>query len=342
MKILLGPEAEEIKPRLRSLRKPSINNWKEDLSLYNLGVLDRKSLYGGYRKHFDPVELRTTRLVRPSDISNVHPDLLVKDIDGSLFRDLEWGGWYRRLMAVRRQHNTRLNVGRDQLQRVQNFGDVGTGSLNGLLSTAAGSAPTGTTFTDTGATFPTATSGAGNAGLQSHFLFVNATTWTASVFGVVLSNSATVATVDQWYAIPVTGSAGTTPGATRPYFVSQYPSPMMWIALTTDTRTPLAADITRTSDGLWGSGASAGTATEQTANGLARAFQQVTFPTGGQAQAVHTWTYSTNGAITIGTVVWFNSLAGAGTIPFLETLLNATATVSASGDNVQVTWQVNY
>jgi hypothetical protein len=342
MKLLLGPEAEEIKPRLKSLREKTRLNWSEDLSLYRLGVLDGHSLISGYRRHFDPVELRTTRLVRPSDIQNVHPDLLVRNIDGSLFRDLEWDGWYRRTMAVRRQHNLRLNVGRDQLQRVQNFGDVGSGSLNGLLSTAAGSAPTATTFTDTGASFPTATSGAGNAGLQSHFILVNAGTWTSSVFGVILSNTATVITLDQWYAIPVTGSAGSTPAATRPYMISQYPSPMMWIALATDTTSPVATDVTRTSDGLWGGGASAGTATESTTNGLARAFQQVTFPSAGQAQAVHTWTYTGSSSVTLAKVIWFNSLAAAGTIPFLETLLNATATVAANGDSVQLTWQCNY
>src|SRR3979490_971739 len=133
MKILLGPEAEEIKPRLRSIRNKFSSDWTEDLSLYRKGVLDARSFWSGYRKSFDPVELRTTRLVRPSDIQNIHPDLLVKNIDGTLFRDLAWDGWYRRTMAVRRQHNLRLNVGRDQLQRVQNFGDVGSGSLNGLL-----------------------------------------------------------------------------------------------------------------------------------------------------------------------------------------------------------------
>jgi hypothetical protein len=342
MRLLLGPEAEEIKPRLRRFREFTPANWTEDLNLYNLKVLDKKSLYAGYRKHFDPVELRTTRLVRPSDIKNVHPNLRVKNPDGSLFRDLEWDGWYREITAVRRQHNLRLNVGRDQLQRVQNFGDVGSGSLNGLLSTAAGAAPTATTFTDTGATFPTAASGAGNTGLQSHFIFVNAATWTSSVFGVILSNTATVITIDQWYAIPLTGAAGTTPGATRPYFVSHYPSPMYWLALSTSVSAAAATDVTRTADGLWGDGTGGGTATEQTANGLARAFQQVTFPTAGQAQAVHTWTYTTTGAVTIGKVIWFNSLAAAGTIPFLETLLNATATVSASGDNIQITWQINY
>lgn len=342
MKVLLGPEAEEIKPRLRSLRERTRANWAEDLSLFNLGVLDRRSFVSGYRKHFDPVELRTTQLVRPSDIQNVHPDLLVKNFDGSLFRDLEWDGWYRRITAVRRQHNLRLTVGRDQLQRVQNFGDVGSGSLNGLLSTAAGSAPTSTTFTDTGATFPTAASGAGNSGLQAHWVLVNTATWTSSVLGVILSNTATVLTIDQWYAIPITGSAGSTPAATRPYMVSQYPSPMMWIALTTDTTAPAAGDVTRTADGLWGGGTSGGTATEQTANGLARAFQQVTFPSAGQAQAVHTWTYTGSSSVTVAKVVWFNSLAAAGTIPFLETLLNATATVTSNGDNIQVTWQVNY
>jgi hypothetical protein len=342
MRVLLGPEADEISPRLRRMRELTPKNWAEDVSLYNLGALDGKSFWEGYRKRFDPVEFRITRLLNPKDIQNVHPDLLVRNIDGSLFRDLEWDGWCRKILAVRRQHNLRLNVGRDQLQRVQNFGDVGSGSLNGLLSTAAGAAPTATTFTDTGAAFPTATSGAGNAGLQGHYLFVNAGTWTSSVFIVILSNTATVVTGDQWYAIPVTGSAGTTPGATRPYFVSQYPSPMMWIALSTSTTAAVATDVTRSSDGLWGDGSSSGTATEQTANGLARAFQQVTFPSAGQAQAVHTWTYTGSSSVTIGKVIWFNTLAAAGTIPFLETLLNATATVSANGDNIQVTWQVNY
>src|SRR5690348_10531990 len=145
MKVLLGPNAEEIKPRLRRMRELTPSNWAEDVKLYNLGILDGRSFWSGYRRHFDPVELRTTRLVRPSDISNVHPDRVVRNPDGSLFRDLEWDGWCRKITAIRRQHNLRLNVGRDQLQRVQNFGDVGTGSLNGLLSTATGT-PTATTF----------------------------------------------------------------------------------------------------------------------------------------------------------------------------------------------------
>lgn len=342
MKVLFGPVADEIKPRLRSMREFTPANWAEDLSLFRLGVLDAKSFWSGYRKYFDPVEVRTTRIVAPHQVQNVHPDRLVKNADGSLFRDLEWGGWYRKILSVRRQHNLRLNVGRDQLQRVQNFGDVGSGSLNGLLSTAAGAAPTSTTFTDTGAAFPTATSGAGNAGEQSHFIFVNTATWTSSVFGVIMSNTSTVLTVDQWYAVPVTGSAGSTPAATRPYLVSQYPSPMMWIGLSTSVAAAVATDVTRTSDGLWGDGTGGGTATEQTTNGLARAFQQVTFPSAGQAQAVHTWTYTGSSSVTIGKVIWFNSLAAAGTIPFLETLLNATATVAANGDNIALTWQVNY
>lgn len=340
MRILLGPEAEEIKPRLRKLRELTPANWAEDTSLYRLGVLDARSFWSGYRKHFDPVEVRTTRLVAPYQVQDVHPDRLVKNADGSLFRDLEWGGWYRKILQVRRQHNLRLTVGRDQLQRVQNFGDVGSGTLNGVLATAGATAPTATTYTDTG--FPTATSGAGNSGLQSHWVFVQTATFANSVFGVILSNTATVLTIDQWYAIPVTGSAGSTPAASRPYFLSQYPSPMMWIALSTSTSAAAAGDVTRSSDGLWGDGTSSGAATEQTTNGLARAFQQVTFPSAGQAQAVHTWTYTGSSSVTIGKVIWFNSLAAAGTLPFLETLLNATATVAANGDNIQLTWQVNY
>jgi hypothetical protein len=311
--------------------------------MHKLGVLDRKSLLAGYQRNFDNVELCVTRLVNPLELGNYHPDTIIRDGKGRPIPDKDWGNWLRRTVAIRRQHNLRLNVGRDQVQRTQSFGDVGSGSLNGLLSTAAGAAPTATTFTDTGAAFPTATSTAGNAGLQGKILFVNATTWTSSVFGIILSNTATVPTVDQWYAIPLTGAAGTTPGATRPYFVASWMAPFNWIALSTSVAAAAATDVTRTADGLWGDGTGGGTATEQTTLGLARAFQANAFPSAGQVTATHTWTYTGSSGVTIGKVVWFNSLAAAGTIPFLETLLNATATVNANGDNIQLnTWQVNY
>jgi hypothetical protein len=47
--------------------------------------------------------------------------------------------------------------------------------------------------------------------------------------------------------------------------------------------------------------------------------------------------------VTIGKVVLFNAAPGAGNIPMLETLLNATATVAASGDSIQLSgWTVSF
>jgi hypothetical protein len=336
--------SDEIDPDLTSLRNfKNPDHAREDLQMWKLGILDVKSYWSGYEHNSNNVEVRVTKLLNPKDLSLHHPDTVVRDDNGRPIVDKDWGNWYRRTVAIRRQHNLRLNVGRDQLQRTQNFGDVASGSLNGLLSTAAGAAPTATTFTDTGAAFPTATSTAGNAGLQGKLLFVNATTWTSSVYMPILSNTATVITGDQWYAIPLTGAAGTTPGATRPYFVMPWFGPFYWIALSTSVSAAAATDVTRSADGLWGDGTSGGAATEQTANGLARAFQANAFPSAGQVTATHTWTYTASSSVTIGKVIWFNSLAAAGTIPFLETLLSATATVNQSGDNIQLnTWQVTY
>ena len=339
-----GRIIDEIEPKLRRLRDPlNSEHLREDFRMLKLGVLDFKSWRAGYQVNFDNTEVQVTRLFNPKNLSDYHPDTIVCGPDGKPLADRDWGDWFRRTVAIRRQHNLRLNVGRDQLQRTQNFGDVASGSLNGLLATAAGAAPTATTFTDTGAAFPTATSSAGNAGLQGKIVFVNAATWTSSVFGIILSNTATVLTIDQWYAIPLTGSAGTTPGATRPYLVASWMAPFNWIGLSTSVSAAAAADVTRSADGLWGDGTSSGVATEQTTNGLARAFQANAFPSAGQVTATHTWTYTGSSSVTIGKVIWFNSLAAAGTLPFLETLLNATATVNANGDNIQLnTWQVNY
>lgn len=332
----------------------------EDLRHLLGGRLDVGSLIDSYRHQLNPVEVRTTSLV--ADGAWVSPHELVRDPDAfsqggatwdpldRVWRDANFGLQRRVYREIRRTHNTRLNVGRDQVQRIGTFGDVGSGTgLSGAVGNAT--ATSATTMTDSGATFPTGTSSAGNAGLQGHIVYVgkNNSGTGSTVIGVILSNTGTALTVDQWYAVPLTGAAGTTPNATGNYFILPGSSWPWWVALSTSSAAAAAADVTRTSDGLWGDGTGGGTATEQTSNGLARAYcgqgggTAPTIPGAGQIQFNHTWTYTGSSLVTIPKVVLFNSLAAAGTIPMLETLLNAQATVNTNGDTIQLAgWQITF
>jgi hypothetical protein len=304
------------------------------------------------------VEVRTTSLI--PDSVQIASSEICDDPRGftkpilvlGVWRDAAYG-MQRRVWRQRIQtHNLRLNVGRDQQQRIAVQGDFGTG-LNGLAATGTASVPTTTTWTGAASSFQTATSAAGNAGEQGHLVFVanalSSSAFTNPVFGVILSNTATVLTIDQWYATPVTGSVGTTPAANSAALVLPGAGPMWWVALSTSTAAAAAADVTRTADGLWGDGTGSGTATEQTTNGLARAYVghgSSTAPTiSGAANYTygHTWTYTGSSTVTIGKVILFNSAAAAGTIPFLETLLSANASVAANGDTIVLSsWSITY
>jgi hypothetical protein len=319
------------------------HDWVEDLKMLRLGVLDHKSFRMGWKPLVNPVEIRTTRLVDNDE--PVNPVLLVTDPNAftqpvmrkdGVWGDGAFGGKRRYYREIRRQHNTQLTIGKNQVQRIQSFGDVGTGLNSSFI------AYTGTTATTlTGASGqPTGTSSAGNAGLQGKIIYVQNSTVANSVFGVCVTNSASVVTVDQWYAIPVTGAAGTTPtSAAGTAWCLPGGSWAWWIGLSTSVAAAAAGDVTRTADGLWADGTATGTATESTASGLTRAYcgqgsgtAPTTITTG--IQFNKTWTYGTTGSVTIGKVVLFNSLAVAGTLPLFESLLSATATVAANGDTI--------
>lgn len=319
----------------------------EDLHLLEAGILDKRSFRDGYRPMVNPVELRTTSLV--SDDADVDPAVIVTDEaaftdpgrrkDGTL-GDRAFGMRRRCWRQIRRQHNLQLTVGKNQIQRIQTFGDVGSG-LNGAII-----AYTGTTATTlTGASgLSTATSSAGNAGLQGHIVYVQNATPANSVIGVVLSNTSTAITVDQWYALPLTGAAGTTPAnSAGSAFLLPGGSWAWWVALSTNSSAAAAGDVNRTADGLWGDGTGSGASTELTANQMGRAYcgqgggTAPTIPGSAQLQFNHTWTF--NGSVSPGTiqkVVLFNALAAAGCLPLLETLLNAPANVNTNGDTVQL------
>jgi hypothetical protein len=328
---------------------------REDLALARRGALDVRSLIAGYRRQSNPVEVRTTSLV--PDWADVDPRHLATDsrlfaepiFDGKVWRDRAFGGQRRILREVRRTHNIYLRLGRDRMVIPTMFGDTGLAALTGQVI-----AYTGTTATTlTGASgLSTATQTSGNSGLQGHVIFVPNSTVANSVFGVIVSNTATAITVDQWYAIPVTGAAGTTPtsAAGTAYLIPGASMWFPWIALSTDATAPAAGDAEPAGATFTG---------EQTANGLERAYvgygstqhgsgsgsnTNPVWTLGGTGASTSTvalactWGYTTTGAVTLNKVLLYNAKSATGNLITFETLLSASATVSASGDTLQVTW----
>lgn len=64
----------------------------------------------------------------------------------------------------------------------------------------------------------------------------------ATVWGVIVSNTATVLTVDQWYNSTNYGSVAATPNATCKYQILPGQAPAMYLALSTDSGAPSSAD----------------------------------------------------------------------------------------------------
>ncbi|HLI95651.1 MAG TPA: hypothetical protein VKT72_06140, partial [Candidatus Baltobacteraceae bacterium] len=236
---------------------------REDLELVRRGILDRQSFASGYRKWNDTVE--------------------------TVFRNSRG-----KVTAIRRSHNSRTVMGRDQWQRLAMFGNI---SANATFASAIGTASTttATSLAIGSSGFPT--SGGPNGGLQGQIV-VAMSSGTAVAWGVIVSNSATTLNVDQWYnPTSTTGAAGTTPSTTTPYIVLPNAGMALWMGLSSDdTAIPSPnTDVLITSGasaGLFSNGSSSGTATEYVGNGLGRQFTQPTFPAAGQIQLQNTFTYS--------------------------------------------------
>jgi len=98
----------------------------------------------------------------------------------------------------------------------------------------------------------------------------------------------------------------------------------VYIALSTDTATPLATDTSCPS--------------EQTTNGLSRTLGTFTHTTGTNTHTITaSFIYQTSASsTTISKVCMFNAASGG--VLFAESLLSPSATVSAVGDNVTIQW----
>lgn len=105
----------------------------------------------------------------------------------------------------------------------------------------AATATTATTLTNSGASFTT--SGQALAGR----MVVASSDAGSTVFGVIVSNTATALTVDQWYN-PGTLATGTTPASTSDYCVLPGQFPAIYLAVTENATAPAATDTTLTSE----------------------------------------------------------------------------------------------
>lgn len=183
----------------------------------------------------------------------------------------------------------------------------------------------GFTGTSTGVTATTLTSSGFTASA-----YIGQVVVTGATYGVIVSNTTTVLTVDRWYnpANPG-GAAATTPG-TGTFVIVPGGAPAFFTALTTNATAPAATDTTL--------------ATEITTAGGGLIRKSSTYAhTGGANSYTLTTTFTVNGSdtglpVTIAKIGVFNSLTS-GTMVF-ETLLSATATLSAVGDALTTTHTV--
>src|SRR3954465_14187412 len=143
------------------------------------------------------------------------------------------------------------NIGKDAVSRL-----VG-GDPAGIADTAT--ATSATSITATGTPF-TASSGGppANGGLVGHIV-VAGTTAANFAYGVVLSNTTSVLTIDQWHSLTAPETVATTPSATAPYVVIPGGFPAFYMGISVATRVYTAADAVLTNDGttvseLWFSG----------------------------------------------------------------------------------------
>lgn len=123
--------------------------------------------------------------------------------------------------------------------KVDSGDDLQAEVMGGHLAGATGtttSAPTATTVTDSGASFPASNGYAGHIVVMS------------GVYGVIVSNTSTALAIDRWYTPGSPGgAAAATPGSGN-YVVLPGGAPAWYIALTANSTAPAAGDTTLASE----------------------------------------------------------------------------------------------
>lgn len=162
---------------------------------------------------------------------------------------------------------------------------------------------TATSLTNSGASFPTAGQGlAGSIVVASR----NSAGTGVTVYGVIVSNTGTALTIDQWYnPASASGAAGTTPNGTCSYVILPGQNPAAWMAVTADAGAATTADTTLTSE-------------LTSSTGFARAVGTYAHSAAASTYTlVHLWTASGAGA-TINKEAQFGAatITGGGVMPF--------------------------
>lgn len=139
--------------------------------------------------------------------------------------------------------NLRVNSGTDW----QALAMAGTSGNANIFATAVGAATaiSATSLTNSGAAFPTTAVVTGaTGGLAGQVIAVgpaNAGGGT-TVYGVILSNTATVITVDRWVTAAAPFATATTPSATATYSVIQGMAPAWYMGLSSTVQSGTATD----------------------------------------------------------------------------------------------------
>lgn len=213
------------------------------------------------------------------------------DVHAGKSRRSRKGAWRHNLTTTTATGYTNAN---DWLSKAMGQGP----SMAFATAVGAATGSGATTLTNSGAAFPTA--GQGLAGS----IVVAFVSTTVLVYGVIVSNTATVLTVDQWYNVASTsGAAGTTPTTTAPYCILPGQNPAAWMAVTADATTPTTADTTLTS--------------ELAASGFTRAVGTYAHTAAAATYTlVHLWTAT--GTVTINKEAQFGAcnVTGGGVMPF--------------------------
>ena len=213
-------------------------------------------------------------------------------------------------------HNLLTNIGKDVFANMQGGAIPAGGAGSPLTAVGATSATaTGTPWTASNLATPQL----GLVGLRIYVPVTGITT--APVYGNIVSNTTSVATIDQWWT--AADGVGTTPASTNAFILGAGgPASIRFMALTTDAAAASAADTVL--------------ATEITTNGGGRALATY-------AHTYGTGTYTLQKTFTItGTLTAIHKMGlyphlGASTGPVVfESVLNADATV-VNGDSLQVT-----
>lgn len=205
---------------------------------------------------------------------------------------------------------TRVNSGID-LQAKALGGDVSANSGDTGTSTAVAA----TTLTDTGKAWTTD---------QWKGHIVN----TGAVYGIVVSNTATILTIDKWYTPGSPGGAAATTPAVGVYVIGFAMYPSAWVGVTTDATAIAPGDTALTAE-LTGSGWDRRLCTWAHTAGVASYTLTTTFTSAdGTTRTIAKAGFFSSARVVTGSILMF------------ETLVSPTATL-ISGDQLTLTETVS-